>query len=87
LHFVFDSNGLALKGINNFGCRLRHEVFDKWINDKTTIETVLANFSSAMFDPEFSRQFEGRLIQAYNQQFNKNIQLKPKKWWQTLIKA
>lgn len=85
LHFVFDTNSLELIGINTFGIRLRHELMDNVFQKKQTIEYVLSHFTAFNFDPEFFIPFEDELIRNYNQQFNKNLQLQKKSWWQKLL--
>jgi hypothetical protein len=77
---------LTFKGINNFGIRLRHEVFDTWLNNSATIEEVLSNLRLANFDPEFFSTYEKDIVAAYNRQFNKQVQLATKKWWRTILK-
>jgi hypothetical protein len=61
------------------GIRYRHEVCEKWIRDKTPIETVLQNLGLANFDPEFFTEYESEIIKVYNKTFNKNLQLKTKR--------
>lgn len=56
-------------GINTFGIRMRHEIFDQWLNEQTTIETVIENLSLANFDPEFYTQYEPKIIAAWQNQF------------------
>ena len=56
-------------GINTFGIRMRHEVFDQWLNDQTSIETVMENLSQANFDPEFYTQYEPQIIAEWQNQF------------------
>ena len=56
-------------GINTFGIRMRHEIFDQWLNEQTTIETVIENLSLANFDPEFYIQYEPQIIAAWQNQF------------------
>lgn len=87
LHFVFDKDSKALKGINTFGIRLRHEIFDKWITDEVTINTVIQNLRSANFDPEFFRTYEAEIAAQFNQEFNENITVSPRKWWRTLLQS
>lgn len=87
LHFVFDKNSGSFIGINTFGIRLRHELFDAWLNTQKTIDYVLEHLASANFDPEFYRTFEAEIVANYNQQFQKNIVLKKKTWWRNLIQA
>ncbi len=68
MHFVFDSRDNTFLGINNFGIRLRHEVFDRWLKDKRDIYHVLENLREANFDPEFFDKHEEEIIRAFNQQ-------------------
>ena len=56
-------------GINTFGIRMRHEVFDRWLNEQATIETVMVNLGQANFDPEFYTQYEPQIIAAWQNQF------------------
>lgn len=63
-------------GFNLMGIRYRHVVCEKWIKEKTHIETVLQNLSLANFDPEFFTQYEEMLIKEYNAMNNRSIQLK-----------
>ena len=74
---VYDSETKALKGINNFGIRLRHKICDNWIKSKTTIEEVMVGLRNANFDPEFYKQYESDIIAQFNQENGTN--LKPKK--------
>ncbi len=76
---------MEFEGINTFGVRLRHELFDQWIREKRSIQFVLENLATANFDPEFYRSFEKEIIQKFNETFNTSIQVKKKVWWQTLI--
>lgn len=45
-------------GINTFGIRMRHEVFDRWLIEERTIDYVIENLSKANFDPEFYKTYE-----------------------------
>ncbi len=66
-------------GFNLMGVRYRHEVCEKWITERTPIETVLQDLGLANFDPEFYRQHETALIEIYNRQSGRNLQLKQKR--------
>ncbi|MCT4629867.1 FAD-dependent oxidoreductase [Winogradskyella sp.] len=55
-------------GINTFGIRMRHETFNKWLNEKRDIEYVINHLSEANFDPEFYSKFENDILSAYNKQ-------------------
>ena len=56
-------------GINTFGIRMRHEVFDRWLNEKRSVSYVIENLRLANFDPEFYRRYEGEIEREY---FSKN---------------
>jgi len=55
-------------GINTFGIRMRHDVFDTWLTEKRDIDYVINNLSKANFDPEFYSKFEKEILSAYNNQ-------------------
>jgi hypothetical protein len=61
------------------GIRYRHEVCEKWIKEKTNVETVLQNLGLANFDPEFYKEYEEDVIRLYNQQSGKDLQLKKRR--------
>lgn len=86
LHFVFETESRKFVGINNFGIRLRHLVFDNWLNKGATIEEVLQDFQSANFDPEFYKKHEKFIVEKFNEQEGGNLVLNKKKWWQNLVK-
>ena len=53
-------------GINTFGIRMRHEVFDRWLTEKRDVDYVMNNLIEANFDPEFFKHFEKDILKAYN---------------------
>ncbi len=52
-------------GINTFGIRMKHEVFDRWLNEQRDIDYVIENLRHANFDPEFYRHYECDIKKAY----------------------
>ncbi len=74
---VYDSETKALKGINNFGIRLRHKICDAWIKSNTPIEKIMVELKNANFDPEFYKQYENDIIAQFNSENGTSI--KPKK--------
>lgn len=54
----YNKNSNEFLGINTFGIRMKHEVFDKWLNEKRSVEYVIENLKQANFDPEFYRKYE-----------------------------
>ena len=72
----FDKRSQTVAGFQVMGIRYRQEVCERWIRERTHIETVLQHLGLANFDPEFFREYEPDVVQAYNRQFQKNISLK-----------
>jgi len=58
-------------GINTFGIRMRHEVFDRWLTEERSTDYVVAHLKEANFDPEFFNQYEREIKQAYDNAFAK----------------
>ncbi|MBA4744900.1 MAG: NAD(P)/FAD-dependent oxidoreductase [Muricauda sp.] len=75
---AFDRDSETLLGINTFGIRLRHEVFDRWLNEKRNVDYVMEHLVDANFDPEFYKNFESQIVSKYNTDFGKSIKLKKK---------
>jgi NADPH-dependent 2,4-dienoyl-CoA reductase/sulfur reductase-like enzyme len=75
----FETSTGAVTGFNLMGIRYRHAVCEKWIAQKTNIETVIENLSLANFDPEFFDEYEGAFADMYNLNTGKNLMLKSKK--------
>jgi len=76
----FDKDTHQFLGINTFGIRMRHEIFDKWLTEKRAIEHVLEYLADANFDPEFYKLYEPQIVAKFNKENNKNIQPKKKSW-------
>ena len=76
----FDKNTHQFLGINTFGIRMRHEIFDKWLTENKSIEHVLEFLSDANFDPEFYKLHEAEIVAKFNQENNTSIQSKKKSW-------
>lgn len=68
-----------MNGINVFGIRQRHEIWDQWIKAGKTVDYVLENLPTANFDPEFFKQYEAEIISKYNQENGKSLKIKTKK--------
>ena len=52
-------------GINTFGIRMRHEVFDRWLTEKREVQYVVEHLSEANFDPEFYSTYENEILKAF----------------------
>lgn len=57
VHFVWAAESRVLHGVNAFGMRLRHEVFDRWLKAGATVDHVVEHLHEAAFDPEFHEHF------------------------------
>ena len=64
--FVFDKESLAFEGVNTFGIRMRHEVFQRWLEEKRGMPYILNHLAEANFDPEFFKTFEKEIGSKWN---------------------
>ena len=78
LRVVFDRSSRAVKGINTFGIRQRHEVWDEWIKKEKTLQYVMQNLPKAHFDPEFFTRYESEIQEKFNTDFPSEA-VKPRK--------
>ena len=82
LTLAFNKTSQAFLGINTFGIRMRHEIFNRWLDQKKPIDYVLEHLEIAHFDPEFCKTYYHQVIEKYNTENNRNLQLKKKSWTQ-----
>lgn len=75
---AFHKDSEELLGINTFGIRLRHEVFDRWLTEKKTVDFVMEHLIDANFDPEFYHTYEKDIVTKFNSDFGKSIHSKKK---------
>ena len=75
-----DSESGKFIGINTFGIRMRHEIFDRWLTEERSTDYVLEHLKDANFDPEFYTLFEKDIVAHYNKEYNKEIRVKSKSW-------
>jgi NAD(P)H-nitrite reductase large subunit len=74
-------------GINTFGIRMRHEIFDRWLTENKNIEFVIEHLKDANFDPEFFKSYEQEIVSQFNNTYNTNISVKKKSWKRIFSKA
>ncbi|SHI67155.1 NAD(P)/FAD-dependent oxidoreductase [Pseudozobellia thermophila] len=67
-------------GINTFGIRMRHEVFDRWLTEERHADYVMEHLKDANFDPEFYKRYESEILTQYNAELNKAIRPRKKSW-------
>lgn len=80
IHFVFEEGTLKFIGVNTFGIRLRHSVFDNWLNTERDMVYVLTHLKDANFDPEFYKQYESSIIDQFNRENDTRIKVKKASW-------
>lgn len=66
---VYQTEGLKVIGVNLFGIRNRHEVWDRWLSEERTLPFVIQELPEANFDPEFFTHWEGEVQQKFNTEF------------------
>ncbi|MBT8314371.1 MAG: NAD(P)/FAD-dependent oxidoreductase [Maribacter sp.] len=67
-------------GINTFGIRMRHEIFNRWLTENRNVEYVMEYLKDANFDPEFYAQHESDIVSAFNSELGTTIVPKKKSW-------
>jgi NADPH-dependent 2,4-dienoyl-CoA reductase/sulfur reductase-like enzyme len=83
----YDKNSHLFLGINTFGIRMRHEVFNTWLTNKKSVEFVLEHLADANFDPEFYKLHEAEIVAKFNKENGTNINLKRKSWKRIFSKS
>ena len=81
IRIIYDESTGSIVGFNLMGVRYRHEVCEKWLREKTPIETVLQDLSLANFDPEFYSEYERDLLELFRKLSGKDLQLRKKRKW------
>ena len=62
-----DSN--IFLGINTFGIRMRHEIFNTWLTEKRDVNYVIEHLDKANFEPEFYKTFESNILLAFKNKY------------------
>lgn len=70
---IYETNGRKVLGVNLFGIRNRHEVWDKWLAQGKTLDYIIENLPEANFDPEFFTHWEGEIQEKFNSEFPNNM--------------
>ena len=77
---AYHSDTNKFLGINTFGIRMRHEIFDRWLTEERNVEYVMEYLKDANFDPEFYTNYEENIIQKFNTEMETSITPKKKSW-------
>jgi NADPH-dependent 2,4-dienoyl-CoA reductase/sulfur reductase-like enzyme len=75
---AFNKENNLFLGINTFGIRMRHEIFDRWLTEERDVVYVMEHLPDANFDPEFYKHYEKSIAAKFNSDFNKSIRTKKK---------
>lgn len=57
IRMVWSANDGRFLGVNSFGIRLRHQVFDAWLREEVNIDIIMNDLSKAAFNPELIKSF------------------------------
>ena len=64
---AYHKENMEFLGINTFGIRMKHDVFDRWLTEKKKVSYVIEHLKEANFDPEFYASFEKEITLAFNE--------------------
>jgi hypothetical protein len=65
LRIVYETASRAVIGFNAFGIRLRHQVCDEWLRNRTKVDDVVSDLKRANFNPEFFKKFETEVSKKF----------------------
>ncbi|MFD2516971.1 NAD(P)/FAD-dependent oxidoreductase [Salinimicrobium flavum] len=68
---AFEKDSGRFLGINTYGIRMKHEVFDRWLTEDRPIEYVLKHFREANFDPEFYDRYHKEILSSFRNELLK----------------
>ena len=77
---AFNKKSYEFIGINTFGIRMRHEIFDQILNEKRSVLHVIEHLNDCNFDPEFFTSYNTQIVAKFNQEYNTDIRLIKKNW-------
>ena len=69
---IYETNGRKVLGVNLFGIRNRHEVWDEWLAQGKSLDYIIGNLPEANFDPEFFTHWEDEIQEKFNSEFPDN---------------
>lgn len=77
VNFIYDKQDWSIVGVNTFGIRMRHEIWDQWLNQKLKLNEVVKNLKKSIFDPEFFKAHETEIQALFNAQFpDKKVEIR-----------
>ncbi len=86
IKIVFEQASWVVKGVNLFGIRNRHEVWNEWLAEGRTLDFIIENLEEANFDPEFFKRYEGEIQHQFNTQFpKKTVRVRKKGFFEKIF--
>ncbi len=86
IKIVYQKDTLEVIGVNLFGIRNRHEVWDGWLKANKSLDYIIENLPEANFDPEFYTHWEGEIQTKFNEQFpDKQVSVRKKRFLEKLF--
>ena len=80
MHLQYSESTKKVLGVNVFGIRMRHEVWDRWLSQGKTLEEIIPELQDARFDPELYLNPIPEIVQSFEEQSGLSFQLKKKSW-------
>lgn len=65
VRIIYRKTDGVVTGLNLMGIRYRHEVCDRWLQSRATVQQVLSELKAANFDPEFYRKHEEQIMREF----------------------
>lgn len=79
IRIIYGKTHQQVLGFNVMGIRFRHKVCEKWIQEKTHIDTVVEQLSLANFDPEFCNMYAKEINKKFSVQLGRSIKQQSKR--------
>ncbi|NND31741.1 MAG: NAD(P)/FAD-dependent oxidoreductase [Saprospiraceae bacterium] len=73
IRIVYHREDKHVVGFNLMGIRFRHEVCEKWIANRASLESVIKDLALASFDPEFFPAYHREILDRYNKVFGVSL--------------
>lgn len=84
IRLLFDANE-RLRAINVFGWRMRHAFFDQAIKQGWKADRVMQQLGKASFNPEFYADCSQKVVEKYNRESGRSVQLSKKSMFHKLF--
>ena len=69
VRIAYRDESMIVTGVNTLGIRMRHEIWEQWLQSEKTLPYVIQNLRKANFDPEFFKAYEPVIQQKFNAEF------------------